>query len=70
MSVFGPKGNQPTTLSKDFSRSPQANIERSVFNRDHGLKTTIDAGKLYPIFPVIIISCSFTKKSIYTLLIC
>jgi hypothetical protein len=50
MSVFGPKGNQPTTLSKDFSRSPQANIERSVFNRDHGLKTTIDAGKLYPIF--------------------
>ena len=48
--MFGPKGNQPTTLSKDFSRSPRAEIQRSVFNRDHGLKTTIDAGKLYPIF--------------------
>jgi hypothetical protein len=50
MSIFGPEGNQPTTLSKDFSRSPKAEIQRSVFNRDHGLKTTIDAGKLYPIF--------------------
>jgi hypothetical protein len=50
MSLFGKKGNQPTTLSKDFSRSPSANIQRSVFNRDHGLKTTIDAGTLYPIF--------------------
>jgi hypothetical protein len=48
--MFGPKGNLPTTLSKDFSRSPRAEIQRSVFNRDHGLKTTIDAGKLYPIF--------------------
>ena len=50
MSLFGASGAQPTTLSKDFSRSPQANIQRSVFNRDHGLKTTIDAGYLYPIF--------------------
>jgi hypothetical protein len=50
MSIFGKSGNQPTTLSKDFSRSPKAEIQRSVFNRDHGLKTTIDAGKLYPIF--------------------
>ena len=50
MSIFGKSGNQPTTLSKDFSRSPKADIQRSVFNRDHGLKTTIDAGKLYPIF--------------------
>ena len=50
MSIFGKSGNQPTTLSKDFSRSPRAEIQRSVFNRDHGLKTTIDAGKLYPIF--------------------
>ena len=50
MSLFGKSGNQPTTLSKDFSRSPKAEIQRSVFNRDHGLKTTIDAGKLYPIF--------------------
>ena len=50
MSLFGKKGNQPTTLSKDFSRSPKANIQRSVFNRDHGLKTTINGGYLYPIF--------------------
>ena len=50
MSIFGKSGNQPTTLTKDFSRSPKAEIQRSVFNRDHGLKTTIDAGKLYPIF--------------------
>jgi hypothetical protein len=50
MSIFGKSGAQPTTLSKDFSRSPKAEIQRSVFNRDHGLKTTIDAGKLYPIF--------------------
>jgi hypothetical protein len=50
MTLFGKKGNQPTTLSKDFSRSPRANIQRSVFNRDHGLKTTINGGYLYPIF--------------------
>ena len=50
MSLFGKKGNQPTTLSKDFSRSPRANIQRSTFNRDHGLKTTINGGYLYPIF--------------------
>ena len=50
MTLFGRKGNQPTTLSKDFSRSPKANIQRSTFNRDHGLKTTINGGYLYPIF--------------------
>ncbi|AXL14550.1 major capsid protein [Microviridae sp.] len=50
MSIFGASGAQPTTLSKDFSRAPKAEIQRSVFNRDHGLKTTIDAGYLYPIF--------------------
>ena len=50
MSIFGATGAQLTTLSKDFSRSPRADIQRSVFNRDHGLKTTIDAGYLYPIF--------------------
>jgi hypothetical protein len=50
MSIFGQKGNQPTTLSKDFSRSPRADIQRSTFNRDHGLKTTINGGYLYPIF--------------------
>jgi hypothetical protein len=29
---------------------PKADIQRSVFNRDHGLKTTFDAGYLVPIF--------------------
>ncbi|AXH75291.1 MAG: major capsid protein [Microviridae sp.] len=50
MTLFGKKGNQPTTTTKDFSRSPQANIQRSSFNRDHGLKTTINTDYLYPIF--------------------
>lgn len=43
-------GSLPTTLSKDFSRVPKIDIQRSVFNRDHGLKTTFDAGNLVPIF--------------------
>jgi hypothetical protein len=43
-------GALPTTLTKDFSRVPKVEIQRSVFNRDHGLKTTFDAGFLVPIF--------------------
>jgi hypothetical protein len=43
-------GSLPSTLSKDFSRVPKVDIQRSVFNRDHGLKTTFDAGNLIPIF--------------------
>ena len=50
MNFGSPRGNLPTTLSKDFSHSPSANIQRSVFNRDHGLKTTFNAGELVPIF--------------------
>ena len=50
MNLFGPSGAQPTTMSHDFSRVPKAEIQRSVFNRDHGLKTTMDAGNLVPIF--------------------
>lgn len=50
MNVFGPQGEMPTTMSHDFSRVPKADIQRSVFNRDHGLKTTFDAGHLIPIF--------------------
>jgi len=34
----------------DFSRIPKANIPRSVFDRSHGHKTTIDAGILYPVY--------------------
>lgn len=50
MVSFGPSGKLPSTITKDFSRAPQANIQRSVFNRSHGLKTTIDANYLYPIY--------------------
>lgn len=50
MNVFGPSGELPTVMSHEFSRVPQADIQRSVFNRDHGLKTTFDAGYLVPIF--------------------
>ena len=50
MVAFGPTGRQPSTITKDFSRAPKANIQRSVFNRSHRLKTTIDANYLYPIY--------------------
>jgi hypothetical protein len=48
--MFGPSGAMPTTMSHDFSRVPKADIQRSVFNRDHGLKTAFDAGYLVPVF--------------------
>lgn len=50
MVSFGPRGTLPSTITKDFSRAPQANIQRSIFNRSHALKTTIDANYLYPIY--------------------
>lgn len=50
MDMFGRAGTMPSTMSHDFSRVPKADIQRSVFNRDHGLKTTFDAGYLVPIF--------------------
>jgi hypothetical protein len=50
MATFGPTGKLPSTITKDFSRAPKANIQRSVFNRSHGLKTTIDANYLYPVY--------------------
>ena len=45
----GSAGVLPSTMNHDFSRVPKAEIQRSVFNRDHGLKTTFDAGYLIPI---------------------
>jgi hypothetical protein len=48
--MFGPMGTLPSTLTKDFSRVPKVDIQRSLFNRDHGLKTNFDAGYLVPIF--------------------
>lgn len=50
MVAFGPRGSLPSDTKKDFSRGPKANIQRSVFDRSFGLKTTIDAGYLYPIY--------------------
>jgi hypothetical protein len=42
-------GTLPTVMKHEFSRVPQADIQRSTFNRSHGLKTTFDAGYLIPI---------------------
>ena len=46
----GPMGTLPTTLTHEFSRVPQADIQRSTFNRVHGLKTTFNSGDLVPIY--------------------
>ena len=48
--MFGPMGNIPSQMKHEFSRVPKADIQRSVFNRSHDLKTTFDAGYLVPIF--------------------
>ena len=37
-------------MNHSFSKAPTADIPRSSFDRSHGLKTTLDAGKLVPIF--------------------
>tara|TARA_B100000686_G_scaffold305348_1_gene343728 strand:+ start:723 stop:2309 length:1587 start_codon:yes stop_codon:yes gene_type:complete len=50
MQFGSPQGNLPTTTTKDFSRGPTADIRRSTFNRSHGLKTTLNADNLVPIF--------------------
>ena len=46
----GPSGNLPSANNHKFSEVPEANIQRSTFNRSHGLKTTFDAGYLVPIY--------------------
>lgn len=40
----------PSVMKHDFSRSPQAVIPRSSFNRSCGYKTSFDAGYLIPFF--------------------
>ena len=40
---------QKSVMTKDFSRAPSANVQRSKFNRSHGVKTTFDSGVLVPI---------------------
>ena len=41
---------QRSVMNHQFSQVPQANIQRSSFDRSHGYKTTLDAGYLVPIF--------------------
>ena len=52
MRGLGRGGSFPGSSSQghQFSMVPSADIQRSVFNRSHGLKTAIDSGYLYPIF--------------------
>lgn len=40
----------PSVMSHTFSMVPEAEIQRSSFDRSHGLKTTFDAGYLVPCF--------------------
>jgi len=51
-----------------FSEVPHADIQRSTFDRSHGLKTTFDAGELIPIYvdealPGDTFSCNMTAFS-------
>jgi len=39
-----------SVMKHDFSSVPSANIQRSVFNRSSGFKTTFDSGYLVPFF--------------------
>ena len=43
-------GTGKTVMKHDFSRVPSADIQRSSFDRSHGVKTTLDAGYLVPVF--------------------
>ena len=40
----------PTSNQHKFSEVPHADIQRSTFDRSHGLKTTFSAGELVPIY--------------------
>ena len=39
-----------SVMSHNFSRVPQAEIQRSSFDRSHGYKTTLNSGYLVPVF--------------------
>ena len=39
-----------SVMEHSFSKAPTADIPRSSFDRSHGLKTTLDAGNLIPVF--------------------
>jgi len=47
--MFGKSHRNPSVMQHTFSQVPQAQIERSAFNRTHGHKTTFSAGYLIPI---------------------
>lgn len=40
----------PSVMKHDFSNVPKAEIQRSTFNRSHGLKSTMNGDELVPIF--------------------
>lgn len=48
--MAGRGSNLPSVMNKNFARIPAPKIQRSVFNRTHGHKTTFDAGYLIPFF--------------------
>ena len=39
-----------TTSQEHFAQAPNADIQRSRFDRSHGVKTTMDFGKLIPCY--------------------
>lgn len=43
-------GKMQSVMNHQFSQIPDVKMQRSKFNRSHGLKTTFDAGYLIPIF--------------------
>ncbi len=43
------KNTMKSVMSHNFSKIPSVSVPRSVFDRSHGVKTTFDAGGLYPI---------------------
>lgn len=47
-SYFGHRN--PSNQQHDFGKAPRVDIQRSVFNRSHGHKTTFDSGYLVPVF--------------------
>jgi len=42
--------SNPSVMHHQFSRVPEAEIQRSSFDRSHGHKTTFDSGYLVPVF--------------------
>ena len=46
----GKQGSLPSVMKHDFSKVPNVSIQRSKFDRSHGIKTTFDAGDLVPIY--------------------